>query len=142
PALREKVHAGGVSAAKLARSWAVLSGSLFADPNLTVSKTPGDLLISAPQDELTLLCRVDRRTLVPRRYMLQDASGRVRFTLDLDDYRMIQGIPFPHRLRAQSDDGGRIVLELRDVELNGELAPGAFVPPRRAERIAPWSADR
>jgi len=37
-------------------------------------------------------------------------------------------------MTARSDDG-TISVALREVELNGELAEGAFVPPKRAEKL-------
>jgi outer membrane lipoprotein-sorting protein len=46
-----------------------------------------------------------------------------------------QKIPYPHRLTAVSDSGS-IRLDLQDIDLNTALADRAFVPPRRAEKVA------
>ena len=33
------------------------------------------------------------------------------------------------------DDASEIPVALREVEINGELADGAFIPPKRAEKL-------
>jgi hypothetical protein len=135
PSLRQKVQHANVGATEIARNWSMLSGALFRRDDLASQRLHDSLLFSAPHDRgLTIRCYVDPRALVPWLYMLQDESGRVRFTLNLDDYRVIDGHPYPCRLQAESDSG-RIVVQLAEVELNGELAPAAFVPPRRAEKL-------
>jgi hypothetical protein len=54
--------------------------------------------------------------------------------LQLERYTLIDGIAFPLRYDAHSDSGA-IRIDLRNVDLNTELAPAAFVPPRRAEKV-------
>ena len=81
-----------------------------------------------------IVCDVQRATLTPRRYSVFDSDGVVRFTLTLDRYAMIGDIPWPVHLTAKSE-GGVIAIELKGPELNGDLAPNAFVPPRKAEKI-------
>jgi len=134
--LRDKVKQAGVGAGELAKQWALLSGAFFEREDLVAAIRGGDLILSAPQDELTIRAVIDRRTLVPRRYVLSDARGRTRFSLRLDDYRMIGDTPYPHRALAESESG-RILIQLDEVELNTELALAAFTPPRRAEKIDP-----
>ena len=92
-------------------------------------------IIRPPDDDgMRVVCLVDRRTLAPQEYRLLDPTGRVRFTLQLEDYFLFEGgIAWPRRLTAVSDEG-RIVVEMRQVELNQELAPAAFKPPRKAEK--------
>jgi hypothetical protein len=38
------------------------------------------------------------------------------------------------RLTAKSE-GGTIAIDLKDPELNGDIPPNAFIPPKRAEKI-------
>ena len=134
PSRREKVLPATLSAAQLGREWAMLNGQFFSQPDLklggdakwfTVSRTLGD--------GRTVACRADRATLTPRKYVMTDAAGATRFTLKLSDYRVVNQIPWPHRSTAVSDEG-TIDVRLKEVELNQELAPNAFKPPRRAER--------
>src|SRR5262249_20183151 len=118
------------TARKLADTMELFNGALFHEPGVRVTETPELLIVSSAQ----IRCEVDRRTLVPRRYLLLDDSGAARFTMELSDYRMIGEIPFAYGYLAISDDG-RILIALREVELNGALAENAFVPPRRAEKL-------
>jgi hypothetical protein len=139
--LRDKVESAGAGAGQIARQWALLSGAFFEREDLVVSLEPRSLVLAGNEGELALRCYVDRRTLVPRLYTLRDDRGRTRFRLRLDDYQMIGDIPYPHRVQAESDSG-KIVVQLLDVELNTELAPGAFTPPRRAEKVAEQDAAK
>ena len=130
PALKQKVRDAGVSARKVVETWDTLNGSLFRARDGQLTEDRDGLIYRRGE----IVCRVDRQTLVPRRYELRDDRDRVRFTLDLSDYREIAGQPFPHRYGATSDDG-KVLIALRDVELNSELAPNALAPPKRAEKL-------
>jgi hypothetical protein len=134
--LQEKAKKAGVGAGEVAKQWSLLSGAFFEREDLVASLSGRSLILTGPQDQLTIRAYIDRRTLVPRRYVLHDDRGRERFSLRLDDYRMIGDTPYPHRALAESESG-RIRIQLDEVELNAELAPGAFTPPRRAEKIDP-----
>jgi hypothetical protein len=135
PKRKEQIRQAGASAAKLAKTWAVLSGAFFDSPNLTTTEH-GDRLIVRRESpgEPTVVCEVDRPTLTPRRYALLDDQGVERFSMALDHYRQFGPVVWPMRLTATSE-GGVVLVELREVEVNPELPPGAFVPPRRAERL-------
>lgn len=80
-----------------------------------------------------IVSTIDRRTLTLRRVERIDAAGRVLATLELDRYRMFDGIVWPTRWTFASTDG-RIVLTLSDVALNDDLPASAFTPPRGAVR--------
>jgi hypothetical protein len=113
----------------------MLSGKFFSRDDLGVKRLPADLLVSAPRERgVTLHCYVDPRALVPHTYELQDEQGKVHFSLNLDDFRMIGDVPYPHRMHAESETG-RIVVQFDEVELNDDLAPAAFQPARRAEKL-------
>ena len=131
-----KARSAGLTARKLAEHLALLGGDLFRRKDLEIRELPSVLEITSPPDSdgLRIRCGVERRTLVPRRYTLLDRDDRARFGMDLSGYRMIGEIPFACRYLAVSDDG-RILIALREVELNGELAENAFTPPRRAEKL-------
>ena len=134
PSSKQKMLPASVSAAQLGREWALLSGSFFGDAELKVRDQGSRLAVTkALEGGRSVVCDVDRRTLTPRRYRLLDPAGRTRFILALSGYDVFNGIAWPTRLKATSDEG-RIGIRLKDVELNGELAPNAFIPPRRAEK--------
>ena len=134
--LHEKAKKAGVGAGEVAKQWSLLSGAFFEREDLVASLSGSSLILTGPQDQLTIRAYIDRRTLVPRRYVLHDDRGRERFSLRLDDYRTIGDTPYPYRALAESESG-RILIQLDEVELNTQLAPGAFKPPRRAEKIDP-----
>jgi hypothetical protein len=82
-----------------------------------------------------MAAEIERSTLIVRHYRLMNPAGAAHFELALNHYRLFNGLPWPTHLFARSDTG-TIDVELRDVELNTELPPGAFVPPRRAEKAS------
>ena len=135
PKRKEQVLPASVNAADLLRQWSYLNGQMFHAADASRAKVVGDTLVltaagpdpSAPD----LRCEVDRRTLTPRRYILE--GGEHEFELALDRYGTFDGVPWPTRLVA-TGSMGTVVVEQRNVEINGELAPNAFVPPRRAEK--------
>jgi outer membrane lipoprotein-sorting protein len=131
---REKVLPASLSAAQFGREWAMLNGRFFLEPDLSASTEGKWLLVRRRLDDgRSVMCRVDRATLTPRRYEMRDPQNRLRFRFGLSDYRLFDGIPMATKLAARSGDG-KIDIRLKEVELNGELAPNAFRPPRRAEK--------
>jgi hypothetical protein len=52
----------------------------------------------------------------------------------LDHYEEFSGILWPRRIVAISE-AGTVAVDLTDIELNGELPPLAFKPPKRAEKL-------
>ena len=134
PGRREKVLPATLSAAQFGREWAMLNGRFFLEHDLTTGGDAKWLSVRRKlEDGRTVTCRVDRATLTPRDYEMRDPQGVVRFRFALADYKMVEAIPWPMKLTARSVDG-RIDIRLKDVELNQELAPNAFKPPRRAEK--------
>jgi hypothetical protein len=127
---KSQIAAAGVSAAQVAKMWALLSGGFFNSPNL-VAHDRGDVLIVRHGN---IVCTVDRDTLTPRQYQMQDDTGRTQFSLSLDDYRQFGDLVWPMRITAVSSSG-RVVVRLDDVQLNQELPDTAFKPPRRAEKL-------
>lgn len=133
---KEKIMPASLSAAQFAKSWAGFTGEFFDDPKLAVIDGGGAsfrLRKSLDDNAGEILCDVDRATLTPRRYAYVDAAGKSVFTLTLGMYRQINGIAWPTELLAKSPRG-EIEIELDEVEINAELPPDAFKPPRRAEK--------
>ncbi len=136
PAQRAQVQTAGVSAAKLARTWSVLAGGFFADPKVKVVKSSGSELVVSKADEsgANIFCEIDRRTLTPRKYRMTDDKGATRFTLTLSRYAQFGDAVWPQRVVAISDRG-EIDIDLKSIEINGEIPELAFKPPRRAEKL-------
>ncbi len=129
---RDQIMAAGANVGNLMREWLSLMGGMLdgqveeRGERLTVTQARGDGSV--------LTCEVDRRTLTPRKYVLKDAGGLERFTLDLKQYLEVSGTVWPGEIEARSATG-TIHIELRDVEVNGEIPAGAFHPPARAEKL-------
>jgi outer membrane lipoprotein-sorting protein len=135
PKRKEQITSAGVSAAKLAKTWSVLSGGFFDSPGLSSEIRGSKLLVRrATAGEPVVVCEVDRQTLTPRKYSMLDDKGVMRFTLSLEQYRQFGPVVWPTKLTAISESG-TVEIELRDVEINPELEAAAFVPPRRAEKL-------
>jgi outer membrane lipoprotein-sorting protein len=132
--LKKRAHSAGLSAGKLAQNINLLNGDLFRRSDVTVSDAGGGSALRVTADDVA--CDVDRRTLTPRRYAMVDTHDVIRFRLELSDYRVVAPDlpPVPFHMLAASDEG-TIDVSLREVEVNGELAEGAFVPPKRAEKL-------
>ena len=135
PSLKQKVRSAGVSARQLVETWRTFDGELFRGRDGKLVDAGGKLTYTTTLDDGAVVrCEIDRRSLTPRRYLMNDANGVTRFALELSDYRDVAGNPFAHRYVATSEQG-KILITLRDVELNTGLAPNAFRPPRRAEKL-------
>ena len=89
-----------------------------------------------------VMCEIDRPTLTPRRFLIAGGSRTGTPPDDapdlreirLDEYTLVNDIPWASRLRLQSPSGD-ILVRFRDVELNAEVPAEAFVPPTRAKRL-------
>jgi outer membrane lipoprotein-sorting protein len=134
PARREQIMPATVRAGDFVKHLSLFTGGFFLDDPPPRVETHGDTLVltKAIAEGQSLHCDADRQTLTPRRFYSESASGE-RFELLMKSYRDLNGVLWPMRLEATSAMG-RVIVEQRDVEINGELAAGAFVPPKRAER--------
>src|SRR5207245_1240282 len=131
----DEIRAAGANTGKLTRQWLALMTGSFDAANITAKETGGQLILQQPQQSgTTMICEVDRKTLTPRRYILNDEKGASHSTLNLSRYIETSNTIFPRRIQAISDSG-RILIDLRDLEINGEIPPAAFRPPKRAEKI-------
>jgi outer membrane lipoprotein-sorting protein len=134
PAIRDRVRDSQAPITRLADTFDVLDGALFSRPNTQTRESGNTLICSATVNGAPVRCEVDKLTLAPRRYIISDDHGVARFTMELSNYRLIDNIPFACKYAAVSDMG-TITISLDDVELNSDLAPAAFTPPKRAEKV-------
>jgi hypothetical protein len=136
--LKDQAHAGGLDAAKLARSWRLFNGGFFDSDDIEWSDGYQVQWLRRMVDGMEIICMVRTGTLVPHTYdIYQPTDAKIRhseFTLVLSDYRMIADVPYPFQYEARSRSG-TIKINLREVELNSELPQGAFVAPKRAEKL-------
>jgi hypothetical protein len=125
----------GENTGNAVRQWLRLMTGTFDDPSLSVDDSGLRLILKQQSDDgATIICEVDRKTLTARRYVLRDCHGEERFTLTLSRYAEFNGIVWPRCIEAASPVGS-IVIDLHDVEINGELPASAFHPPARAVKI-------
>jgi len=91
------------------------------------------IITRSGKDASTITCMIDRPTLTPRRYIVRDSAGSQRFTLSLEQYRVVGPIVWPTKVKASASNG-KFVIDLRDIEIN-QAPPRAFEHPARAERL-------
>jgi hypothetical protein len=134
---RRQIGPASISASQFARGLSIFDGDEFDGLAVRLIDQGGPTLEVRKllEDGQTISVEVEHSTLIVRQYRLSDARGAVHFTLTPTDYRPFNGILWPTRLKAKSDSGA-IDAELRDVEINGDLPPSAFVPPRGAEKAS------
>jgi len=123
----------GRGAAEMIRSWLRMTFDTIRPQTLQHSR---DTLVAIQpmSDDLSLRCTIDRRTLTVRSYQLLDHDGREQFCLLLDRYIESNGQVWPARIVGRSRTG-TLRLDLRDLQINQELAEAAFQPPARAEKL-------
>ena len=133
---RKEILAAGSNAAALMRQWLqLIVGSFDEGPGTSLSAESSILRFARRNEDQTLLtCEIQRETLTPRKYSLTDPGGAQRLSLRLSNYAELNGVTWPQRIEAISQTG-RITIELHDVSINDELAPIAFRPPARAEKV-------
>jgi len=121
--------------ANFMRQWLRLITGTFEDQSFISDDSGAQLVLKwSADDQATMICEVDRKTLTARRYVLRDRQGQEHFTLALARYAEFNGVAWPGRIEAVSP-AGRIVIDLHDVEINGQLPSAAFHPPARAVKI-------
>ncbi|MEM7626675.1 MAG: hypothetical protein AAF333_13860 [Planctomycetota bacterium] len=107
----------------------LLRGPDFRDAQLVGTPPAGDLRAAWPDVQAV----VDGRTLAPVRYTFTGEAAESVHRLETR-YTTYGDAVWLHELTAEGSFG-KITLTLRNVELNGELNPRAFKPPRRAVKV-------
>ena len=134
PRMRDQIESGKSGTIQFARAWSLLTRDFLFSPDLTETIKGPDLLITRHDQATRIVCNVDRRTLTPRKYTLYDSANHQEFVMHLDDYYLHDGIAYPERMIAESRFG-KVEVRLRQIQINGALAPGAFIPSSRAEKV-------
>ncbi|MEM9914806.1 MAG: hypothetical protein AAF911_07590 [Planctomycetota bacterium] len=83
--------------------------------------------------------RIDANTLAPYEFYLSSAQTNQAVVLNPEYSEYTNGIWY--RTVTATGDFGTVEMTFRDVELNGELNPRAFRPPRRAVRVEVLAAS-
>jgi hypothetical protein len=130
-----------LQAGRLMEAWSVATGRLFDRPDLVVGEAAGkEFTVAWPvameDGDLSIRCVIERPTLTPHLYVVEDPAGTIRSELILDRYRSFDGIVWPTRIAGLSEHGS-FVLEMTEPEFNEALAPAAFTPPAGAVRRSP-----
>jgi outer membrane lipoprotein-sorting protein len=130
----EQIRAAGLRAGEIVRKWLRLASGRF---NTSDVEDHGATLVATQKLESgeTLVSMINRRTITPRRYALIDQAGEEQFTLRLSQYVESNGLVWPSRVEARTKAGFEFRLNLREIEVNGELPQEAFRPPGRAEKL-------
>ncbi len=84
--------------------------------------------------QVDTVCEIERLTLTPRRFVVAGTGDIPASELLLDEYALVNNVPWPMRVRLVSPSG-EVLMVVRELELNGEIPAGAFVPPKRAKAL-------
>jgi hypothetical protein len=79
-------------------------------------------------------CEIDRATLTPTRFILPTGPDTPDRQLLLSRYIAADEHVWPGRMQLL-DSAGAITIRFGVVEVNGEIPPSAFTPPRRAQLL-------
>lgn len=125
-----------IDSAVFKRVWEMLTGT-FGDEAEVLATKPALCVRAWLGAGATVTAEIDPNTLTARRYEFAGPDGAVVHSLTMDRYGVLSletgAIVWPRRVIAEGAEG-RVTVLFDDIEFNGEPAPGAFVPPRRAVR--------
>lgn len=110
---------------------AMLRGPDWAEARIDRMNGSSGTLLEARWDNGS--SEIDARTLAPLRFVFSDPSAEQHVQLETRYTAYDRGY-WLHAVEA-TGPFGKIELNFYDVELNGELNPRAFTPPRRAKKI-------
>ena len=117
-------------------AWSLACGVFLQGDLLIADRRAGAVTLverDKAADRPPIACSVDARTLTPRHYEVRGSAGEIVYTVHLDQYRHYGEIIWPQRIVFESR-AGTMTIDIQEAEFNGELAPLAFEPPRRAVR--------
>ncbi len=126
---------GSLTAARLRRAWSLIAADLRG-PGWSLAGGDGDsLMVTAaePDDGFRIECRADRHTLTLRACTLSGDSADGVVTVRWSDYRVVDGVVWPLRVRLDSPAGSILILS-EPPTFTEPPPPGAFEPPARAVR--------
>ncbi len=137
---KEETFSVGVRTGEMTHQWMRLATGLIDEANVSANNRGANLLIQETKTNgTTIASLIDRKTLTIREVIGRDRNGRQRFELTFARLSQFNSVVWPRRIEAVSD-AGRILIELRDVEINGQVPEGAFKPPPRGETSMRFSA--
>jgi outer membrane lipoprotein-sorting protein len=130
----DKLRAAASDASRALHEWLELLSSR-PDAGADDVRTTGDQFIVTRHnpDGSRITSVVDRATLTARQYTIFDRAGKPRFSLAMEQYRVVGSTVWPTRIEAAASNG-KFIIELRDLAIN-QAPPLAFQPPARAERL-------
>lgn len=105
----------------------VLGGEFYESAHVDSMLDSKVLVARGSIREQQVVCSIDRRTLTAREFAA-DGDASQSWSVQLNDYRMIDLVPWPYEIVVQSPDG-RFELHFHEAMLNSELSSSAFTPP-------------
>jgi hypothetical protein len=66
-----------------------------------------------------------------RTHVELDGAGHMPIRCMLDDYREVQGVNVPHRIRVENDASGRSIQTVREVRPGEGPSEADFIPPKQ-----------
>lgn len=131
-----------VTADQFRRVWTLLDPRALLSPHLEPSARDDGKTVffrraidTEHPDQGSLECDIDAETLTIREYRFKDNEGKLRQTLRLRTYRVLNSdsgsVVWPTEIEADGDSG-KIVIRMGSTEFNPDLGPEVFQPPKRA----------
>jgi outer membrane lipoprotein-sorting protein len=130
----DQLRAAAGDASRALHEWLALLSSR-PDAGADAVRTTGDQFVVTRHnaDGSRITSVIDRATLTARQYTIYDRAGMPRFSLSMEQYRVVGSTVWPTRIEAAASNG-KFIIELRDLAIN-QAPPLAFQPPARAERL-------
>lgn len=113
--------------------WLALLGPV-PDDAIIEKESAGEWTLVRQIDSITVRSIIARATLVPTRHEILDEQGTSRARIELSQYALFESIPWPQTITVREQDRQ---IQLKTKSIKPDIAPRAFEPPRRAERITP-----
>jgi hypothetical protein len=135
-ASRKEAQPAMRGATRSLQQWATLLRNDFPAESIAPQTSDKQIVIVRPSDDGQHNTRVeiDRATLTTRRFAFT-ADRNETFEILLSDYRVLSGgTIWPHAMVAKGASG-TVKVTFGDVEVNQPLAPAAFKPPAKAEKL-------
>ena len=132
---KETLIPAGTGAAQFAKGISSLHAAFFNDIGLQiVENTRTTFAVERRYDNGTnVRCDIDHDTLTILKHTITSPDGK-QYSIRYDRYDQINDAVVPRRIIAKGEKG-TILIEFDDLQVNVPTASGAFIPPKRAERM-------
>lgn len=130
----EQLKMTSAQTAKALRQGLLLLSGQIDDAAASAEADGGQIVVQRPAENGGLVvCRIDRKTLTPRQYVLKNRAGQKELTLNMTSYQVAGPTVWPMVITAESGSG-TVRIDLSDIQVDAAPA-AAFRHPARAERL-------